>query len=211
VELLVVVAIIGVLINMLLPSLQSARRRSQDLACLNHLREIHMALMYYAQDHETELPPPCNPDSALHGIIYYLLGQNGAGQQIRTSYLDDHYEYLAIGMRTYCPRVRATYPGMRGVSYSLNTLGSTIYRSVYLEDISRADRTVLCGDSNVRLGVQWFDRVLSQPDQIWPSTAHNGGANYAFADGHVDSVDALAPDIVNSPPVSLGTNIFFRL
>ncbi len=50
VELLVVIAVIGVLIAILLPALVAARRTAQTLACLSNLRQLGIAMAMYAAD-----------------------------------------------------------------------------------------------------------------------------------------------------------------
>jgi prepilin-type processing-associated H-X9-DG protein/prepilin-type N-terminal cleavage/methylation domain-containing protein len=49
-ELLIVVAIIAVLINLLLPSLSSARGMARQMVCASNLGQIGKAMYYYAQD-----------------------------------------------------------------------------------------------------------------------------------------------------------------
>lgn len=55
IELLVVIAIIAILAAILLPVLQSARRRSYTAICLNNERQLVAAWMMYAQDHDDGL------------------------------------------------------------------------------------------------------------------------------------------------------------
>jgi prepilin-type N-terminal cleavage/methylation domain-containing protein/prepilin-type processing-associated H-X9-DG protein len=51
VELLVVITIIGMLMALLLPAVQSARESGRRATCLNNQRQISLALLQYEQDH----------------------------------------------------------------------------------------------------------------------------------------------------------------
>ena len=56
VELLVVMAIIGILAGLLLPTFSSAKRDSQATACLSHLHQIGLAVQMYVQENNNILP-----------------------------------------------------------------------------------------------------------------------------------------------------------
>lgn len=51
-ELLVVVAVIGVLVGVLLPALRSARASARGVVCASNLRQISQASLGYAQDND---------------------------------------------------------------------------------------------------------------------------------------------------------------
>ena len=55
VELLVVIAIIGVLSAILLPAISKSRARAQGMFCLNNTRQLAVAWIMYADDHDGRL------------------------------------------------------------------------------------------------------------------------------------------------------------
>ena len=56
VELLVVIGIIAVLISILLPSLNAARRSASNVKCQNNLKQIGMAIVMYADSNDGNIP-----------------------------------------------------------------------------------------------------------------------------------------------------------
>ena len=55
VELLVVIGIIALLISILLPSLSKSREQARRAACLSNLRQVHQALVLYANDNRDQV------------------------------------------------------------------------------------------------------------------------------------------------------------
>src|SRR6476620_9325305 len=56
VELLVVIGIIAILIAILLPTLNRARESAKRTQCLSNLRQLHTALVLYAQTNKDAVP-----------------------------------------------------------------------------------------------------------------------------------------------------------
>lgn len=57
VELLIVIAIVAILGGLLFPVFAQAREKARQAACASNQRQLGMAFMQYAQDHDEVLPP----------------------------------------------------------------------------------------------------------------------------------------------------------
>jgi prepilin-type N-terminal cleavage/methylation domain-containing protein/prepilin-type processing-associated H-X9-DG protein len=60
IELLVVIAIIAILAAILFPVFAKAREKARQTSCLNNQRQIAVAILMYAQDHDETLPDASN-------------------------------------------------------------------------------------------------------------------------------------------------------
>src|SRR5688572_11505105 len=56
VELLVVIGIIAILIGILLPTVARARESARRASCLSNLRQVGMAMRFYALDNRDQVP-----------------------------------------------------------------------------------------------------------------------------------------------------------
>jgi prepilin-type N-terminal cleavage/methylation domain-containing protein len=56
IEMLVVIAIIGILAALLLPAISSAKDRAKRTVCLNNLKQLNLGAHLYAEDHANTLP-----------------------------------------------------------------------------------------------------------------------------------------------------------
>jgi len=82
VELLVVIGIIAVLISILMPALQKARRQARQLLCASNLRQIATGLIMYAGDNGGFLPFDFNKNGANNDD-----GTGGSWEFIARSYV----------------------------------------------------------------------------------------------------------------------------
>jgi prepilin-type N-terminal cleavage/methylation domain-containing protein/prepilin-type processing-associated H-X9-DG protein len=91
VELLIVIAIIGVLIGLLMPVVSGARESAKRTQCAAHLRTLGQAMIAYGADNDRKLPIHVSPGAFLWDI----------GRETRDSLV----KYGAERKTLYCPTV----------------------------------------------------------------------------------------------------------
>lgn len=75
VELLVVIAVIGIVAAFLLPALGQAKERAKGIVCLNNTKQLALATRIYADDHNDHLP--------------YNLGMNGSSFRTNLNWVNN--------------------------------------------------------------------------------------------------------------------------
>ena len=192
IELLTVIAIIGILAAILIPVLSSVREQARAAQCKSNLRQNALALIMMIEDND--------------GIL--LTHRSGAGAQrdIWTLQLIDG-GYVDEGAREvfFCPSNDGHDPledGWQHWTYGVNMFGEG--RSVSPDDRSNQlyyfnanqlrdpSLRFLLADSGEPSGKRQRFRISSPQarDMDGIHLRHGGRANLAFYDGHVETRDA---------------------
>jgi len=198
IEILVVIGIIALLAAILFPILSRAREKARTTSCANNEHQIALALLQYTQDHNRRFPPVHSADP------------DGWTVAIK----------ISDGSIFQCPS-EGTPPKDGFSDYWLNSelMWSVDHSTPSLSDVRvrYPANTILLGDGDAggtdyNLGAA-SDSSTDPTIAGWScapgyATRHSGGANYAFADGHVKWLNPSSVDTTNA---AAGNNFAFRI
>lgn len=175
VEILVVIAIIGMLVGISLPAVSYSRNSSRSMQCMSNLRQIGVAMASYLDVHGQTFPncaevPGIPAGSTLPSLVTTL----GKFVENNTAVFE-------------CPAdvgpVNAG-PGSNQVSYFVTYGLSYDYPQGTLAGKTRLQVLRVSSTaqgSSVRLPILW------DYDSFHGAAGDNGSRNYLFLDGHADS------------------------
>lgn len=176
VEILVVLGIVVILAALLFPVVAAARRKAHQVTCAQHERQLHVALMAYAEDHAEVLPPAT---TYMPGGRYSTPWQG----QLNIVWWDLILPYARSESLLYCPGASDVLP-----SYHLNA-NLTWTKHPPLQACTEQSSTILLCDGVVPDGsgdAVWVPaRIWLRYDTSPESFRHYGGVNCCFVDGHV--------------------------
>ncbi|WP_269523002.1 type II secretion system protein [Coraliomargarita parva] len=189
IELLAVIAIVGVLTAILIPAISAVRKNARDAVCLSNLRQLHSGVLLYAGNQGGWLPTNSADDAeggAWWKHIYPEIIDSAdvfwCPEDDTGGISDANAEIAGNGKLSY--GAVGDDAGMEnGEAKSRGVMGKNLAsfknpaRSVMLVDDHKSGR---------QLAKSWFFNWPKEIEDL--NAAHDGKINMVFVDGHVDSL-----------------------
>lgn len=205
IEILVVVAIIGILAAILFPVFSRAREMGRRAACISNLKQIGLAISGYSADFDEKMP---------YGYLYYAPGPSPTDLRMWDDLIQPYLKnYQVLVCPSHAQPIaydyrRAILPNPFLKSYAANELtdapsstlstlaamprGNPLGPPTGLASFAEVSTTItlgecISGDATVA-EFDFFARTdagFNGTQTLCLDKRHSGGSNYLFADGHV--------------------------
>lgn len=189
IEMLVVIAIIGILASMMMPALQNALETSRSLSCINNLKGFGVAIAQYIEDTGRFMKHEGWDDGqTTYSWHLRIAGIKGSSQAVSTTYVKHLGWKKYSGNPYFCPAVdwSATNPSWSSYAVSSHMLG---FRPSAFKKPSQTAALVDTYNASghaayVTTGSHWSSGWIS----AYPIHM-NSSQNVLFLDSHVQTVD----------------------
>ncbi len=184
IEMLVVIAIIGILAALLLPAVNSAKLHAKRTACVNNLRQIGLGFQLFANEHNGKLPMQV---STHDGGTAELVNPTNQGS---APFASAHRHLQALSNELVTPKLllcamdsrvpAVSFPSVRNtnVSFFVNVRAENGRATVILAGDRNLTSDTAGGQAGLRLDANSYLR--------WTAELHRFKGNLLFADGHVE-------------------------
>lgn len=188
VELLAVIAILGILAAVIIPTVSAVRSSARRSVCASNLRQLYIAFESYAADNKAQWP------EAYNGTGTYPYQLQGYLKSASNSLWGADPEGKAV---TMCPAMVARTGYTNAQHYGVNKRlypNNLITNKILKNSISYPPRTILLGDATFS-GTNTDSTINANIGEL-PGTTRgvipsvpehtNGATNLIFCDGHVE-------------------------
>lgn len=187
VELLVTVAIIGIVASLLLPVLQKGFQRAKRTACASQLKQIGVAFHSWAHDHN-DLYPPQVPMGAGGTREFARETVSNPNESFNFRHFQALSNELGLARVLLCPSEMRRVPASDFFSLRNQNISYWVNSSASFEQ----PNTPLCGDRNVRTSgrTEWTFIEFGPSDTLeFSAELHGYRGNVLFSDAHVEDAD----------------------
>ena len=217
IELVVVVAIIGILASMMLASLVMSQLKGRQAACINNIRQLTLAVEMYTSEWNGHFPFCTDGGGGAGqtgGWVYYDTFPTSQGDiadfDVRQGTL---WKYVQAEGVYRCPADETNSQCSYGANGDTIDLANARSRKVaavpqpsetpyYLEEGAVSETT-----NDGFFNIWWDDPATPGPDPDHVVNRHNEGSVYSYCDGHVTWDRLSDPEVydrcnfLNQPPV----------
>jgi prepilin-type N-terminal cleavage/methylation domain-containing protein/prepilin-type processing-associated H-X9-DG protein len=131
VELLVVIAVLGILAALLLPTLSKAKAQARSTSCKNRLRQMGLGLQMYVQESQGKYPYSLSPADFPRGDAEVPANALGIYNRFWFAKLEPYYPVSWTNVAYHCPGYRGPITGVEiGETNSVGPHGSYAYNSM---------------------------------------------------------------------------------
>lgn len=186
-ELLVVIAVIGILAALLLPAVSGANAKARRAACLNNARQLNLGLRMYAEDNGDSLPNTNAVMSAYKRLMKSYVGPEGPSSRDDRLFACPADRFTVdTGNNTRAQGTMHESPAWDYSSYGFNGLnrmsealpGVAGKKLAFLRDPAK---TILLAELSAFLGFSWH-----MPEK--PPIRNDSRSVASFADGHASEI-----------------------
>jgi len=186
IELLTVIAIIGILAALLMPALEGAMAQGKRIWCENNLRQVGLGFHMFMHEHNSQYP------------MTVSMTEGGAKEYVQNGYLINGpfyfswRQFASLSNELVVPKIltcKADETRLPGTNFAtLNNTNLSYFVGV-TADFSKP-QSILAGDRNLACNPSpspTIMRISSGAHFWWTTEVHPLKGNVLFSDGHVEA------------------------